>query len=416
MQPGPRSARRRVRAFARARLWALAAGLLVACPAPSPGPAPAPAPKPRAVLRVGTSGDYPPFSEVAPLAGGYRGFDVDVAERFARDAGLAIRWVPFRWPDLARGLAAGDFDVAMSGVTWSPDRAVTGFMTRAVAVGGPCVVGTSAALEAPVGPGLRVGVNHGGALERFARDRYRGAQIVAVDRNAALPGLLTGEVVDLIVTDSFELPHLGLGRFGSRCESPRERTVYWVAPPLARVLGPQLDAWLGAHADGLAALRERWLGRGTPRSEVDDLLDLLARRLAYMPVVAAWKRARGRDVEDPGREAEVLDAARAAARQESLSPEPVARLFAIQIALAKAVQAAAPAPAPDAAVLDLATQIRPALGDLDGRIVATAARVVPLDPARLDASDWTLLAAWVDTAGRARLRAALLALRPAGPM
>jgi cyclohexadienyl dehydratase len=412
MHLGPRS--HRCRRPASALRAALAAGLLLACAASHP--APAPAPEAHAFLRVGTSGDYPPFSEAAPVAGGYRGFDVDVAERFARDAGLTIRWVPFRWPDLGSRLAAGDFDVAMSGVTWSPDRAVTGFMTRTVAVGGPCVVGTPAALEAPVGPGLRVGVNHGGALERFARDRYREAQILTVDRNAALPDLLTGGAVDLIVTDSFELPHLGLGRFGSRCAPPRERKVYWVAPERAGILGPQLDAWLGAHADDLAALRERWLGRGTPRTELDDLLDLLARRLAYMPAVAAWKRARGRAVEDPGRETQVLNEARAAARAESLAPEPVARLFKTQIALAKAVQAAAPAPAPDAPVLDLATQIRPALGALDERIVATAARVVPIDPARLDAADWTLLAAWLDAPGRARLRAVLLALRSAGPM
>ncbi|MGH7860287.1 MAG: transporter substrate-binding domain-containing protein, partial [Candidatus Binatia bacterium] len=79
------------------------------------------------VLRVGTSGDYPPFS-----AGG-KGFDVEVAELLAADLGLRLEWVTFRWPELDERLAAGDFDVAMSGVTWRADRALVGWMTRAVA-------------------------------------------------------------------------------------------------------------------------------------------------------------------------------------------------------------------------------------------------------------------------------------------
>ncbi|HSG90170.1 MAG TPA: transporter substrate-binding domain-containing protein, partial [Pseudomonadales bacterium] len=68
------------------------------------------------VLRVGTSGDYPPFSRAG------EGFDVDVAKRLARDLGMRIEWVPFRWPELERRLRAGDFDVVMSGVTWRPER------------------------------------------------------------------------------------------------------------------------------------------------------------------------------------------------------------------------------------------------------------------------------------------------------
>src|SRR5438105_13152310 len=41
------------------------------------------------VLRIGTSGDYAPFS----LRG--KGFDVDVAEAMTRDLGFTIEWVSF---------------------------------------------------------------------------------------------------------------------------------------------------------------------------------------------------------------------------------------------------------------------------------------------------------------------------------
>jgi len=82
------------------------------------------------VLRVGTSGDYPPFSSLAP--GGERtGFDVAVAEAYGRDRRRRIVFVPFRWPELAARLVAGDFDVAMSGITVRPERLVLGTMTAA---------------------------------------------------------------------------------------------------------------------------------------------------------------------------------------------------------------------------------------------------------------------------------------------
>src|SRR3954467_6037919 len=58
------------------------------------------APKPtRPKLRVGTSGDYAPFS-IRDAAGTVRGFDADVAVALARDLGFELEWVGFRWPTL----------------------------------------------------------------------------------------------------------------------------------------------------------------------------------------------------------------------------------------------------------------------------------------------------------------------------
>ena len=132
---------------------------------------------PKPVLRVGTSGDYPPFSTVGgpaeeqaaddpppnadrPAGAGdveetdrstsRSGFAVEVAGRLARDLGYDLAFVPFDWPDLAGAVAADEFDVAMSGVTWRPGRAAAGWMSRAVASGGPCVVSTAKA-PSPLG-------------------------------------------------------------------------------------------------------------------------------------------------------------------------------------------------------------------------------------------------------------------------
>src|SRR5882724_3538783 len=73
----------------RVHLWAVGLLLLVySCALPTAKP----------VLRVGTSGDYPPFS----IDG--RGFDVDVARELGRSLGVRIEWVRFRWPDLAAAI------------------------------------------------------------------------------------------------------------------------------------------------------------------------------------------------------------------------------------------------------------------------------------------------------------------------
>jgi cyclohexadienyl dehydratase len=371
--------------------------------------APSSAAETQATLRVGTSGDYPPFSlraddghAVAP----YGGFDVELAERIAADLGLAVEWVPFRWPELEARLAAGEMDVAMSGVTWRPWRAATGWMTRAVASGGPCVAGDATP--------DRVAVNRGGVLERFARRRFPDAAIVALDDNRALGAALAAGRADAVVTDSFELSHVGLPAGAPvRCEPPADRKVIWVAPGAAATLGPRLDEWLGAHEAELQGLRSRWLGGPTPRSDVDHLLDLLARRLAYMPSVAAWKRERGLPVEDRAREAALLDAVRADAVAAGLDAEAAAALFALQIELGRRIQAGAGDAAPEGPPLDLGTTIRPELERLGARIVVAAARVAPLEAGALDAADWTPLTAALDAGERARLRAALLALAPA---
>ena len=339
----------------------------------------------RPVLRVGTSGDYPPFSIVSPegegghsaerasasgdppnggmiAAAARAGFDIEVAERLASDLGFDLDFRPFDWPDLAAAVAADDFDLAMSGVTWRPGRAAVGWMSRAVASGGPCVVSAANAPEPPP----RLAVNRGGILERWTRERFGGgSEITAVDDNLSLPGRLERDEVDAFVTDSFEVEHFGRDGWRRRCEPPLDRKVFWVAPEPADELGPAVDRWIQRNERWLEARREEWFGGGQHRDELDHLLDLTARRLAFMPPVASWKSARGVPIENLERERVVLEAAERSAARFGLDPRPVRDWFALQIDLAKAVQRRTPAAAPS---LEL-EEIRPALIRLGERQV-----------------------------------------------
>lgn len=374
--------------------------------------APAAAPD-RPVLRVGTSGDYPPFSMGEESA--RQGFDIEVARRLASDLGYGLEFRPFDWPDLSSAVAAADFDLAMSGVTWRPGRAAVGWMSRAVAAGGPCVVSSTAAPDSP----RRVAVNRGGILERWTRERFGSGEggpveVVAVDDNLSLPGRLERNEVDAFVTDSFEVEHFGRDGWRRDCEPPLDRKVFWVAPHRADDLGPAVDRWIQRNERWLEGRREEWFGRGQERDELDHLLDLTARRLAFMPAIASWKSTRGVPIEDPERERVVLDAVEQTAARFGLDPEPVRSWFALQIDLAKVVQRRTP-PAAPALELDA---IRPALIRLGERQVRS---LRSLSAGSADEPDLAVLRSfgpYLDSSDLGRVRVGLTRLladlRPVG--
>jgi ABC-type amino acid transport substrate-binding protein len=344
-------------------LGALAAALLVFASAA------ARADGPRLVLRVGTSGDYAPFSSEG------QGFDVDAARLVADALDRELELVPFKWAELEQRVRHGDFDVAMSGVTWRPERAVIGRMSLAVAIGGPCWIG-------PASP-KSVAVNHGGVLERFARAQFPEARIETVDANQSLPARLARGEVEAIVTDSFELGAFAHAGEPTHCEPARDRKVWWVTPARAAELGPLLDPLVRQREPELAKLREKWFGNPQHHDEADRLVDLIARRLALMPAVGAWKKAHDRPIEDAPQEVRVLDSVHQRAIDLGLDPAALRDLFALEIELSKRIQARA---ANGAAELDLETQLRPALAELSDRQIESLALAAPVDSHALDPS------------------------------
>ncbi|MBX2813736.1 MAG: transporter substrate-binding domain-containing protein [Myxococcales bacterium] len=307
------------------------------------------------MLRVGTSGDYAPFSHHG------NGFDIEVAHRMARDLGYRIEWVTFGWSELSKAVADNKFAVAMSGITWTPDRSVAGWMTRAIGVGGPCVLRWNGGQT----PG-KIGVNRGGILERWTRKHYPPQRILTVDNNLSLPQLLSDRAVSAIVTDRFEVEHFSRPGWQRICEPARQRKVYWVTPAYAAELGPRMDTWLEKNEGLVANLRQQYFGAATQWTAVDHLIDLMTRRLALMPLVAAYKRTHRLPIEDRAREAVVLQQVLASAKEHQLPRTSTEQFFRLQIQLAKIVQIRAPEPE---AIIDLQTILRPALSALGPRIL-----------------------------------------------
>jgi cyclohexadienyl dehydratase len=320
------------------------------------------------LLHVGTSGDYAPFTERE--GGTVRGFDIDVAKRFAADTGRRIEWVPFVWPELMAAHAAGRFDVAMSGVTIRVERSVQGRFSVPVAENGAVVLVHSDAAARLEDASLRIGVNAGGHLERVTRARFGQADIRAIPSNARVRAALAKREVDAVVTDTLEAPHWLEGLTDVRQVGPftRDRKAYWL-PAAADGLAAELDGWLVAReADGtLASLRVKWFGAGHARTATPlrALLGACDERLALMPAVAEWKRSAGADVVDAEREKRVVAAGVAPPARVA-----VEAFYRAQIDAAVAVQrrVLAQPTGRREPQFDLASELRPALLRIGERI------------------------------------------------
>jgi cyclohexadienyl dehydratase len=335
-------------------------------------------------LRVGTSGDYPPFS-LREGDGGLKGFDITVARAYAADRGRPIEFVFFRWPELQTRLLEGDFDVAVGGVTVRGDRLVMAPMTATVArTDAVLLVRPGTVAIAHDWTAFLVGVKRGGHLEQLARARLARANIVAVDENLSLPNLLRIGQVDGIVIDSLEAPaDLEIAQVLSH-----DRKAFWVSPH-AGGLADDLDAWLEAReADGTL---DRWRHEffrqlPPPRfdSRLQTVIDLMGRRLMLMPAVAWAKQAGGHLIEDVLREETIEKTAGRAAREAGADESAYLGFTRVQVAAAKRVQKAAllAAPAParpnsEEAQRELVQVLRPAIDRLDRAVLARLVQSQP---------------------------------------
>lgn len=296
-------------------------------------------------LRVATSGDYRPFS-IKTDYGEIVGFETVVARRFAQDSGRPVTFVPLRWSRLVDDGAAGKFDVAMSGITMRPDRALHMFFSRPYAVTGAVVVVRRDRAE-EIGSldeidrrGLRLAVNRGGHLEQVTRARFSQATIVPVDDNTTLAALVLSGDVDAAVSEEYEATGWSTDLL-TLAPFTRDRKAYAVALEHAGLL-EELNAWLAAReSDGwLNDQRQRWLGPRavwTPQQACfEAIAAAIDMRLQLMEWVAAATGGRGLPIENGAtHEERVVSQANRWAQEVELQEEGVAAVFRRLIEVAK---------------------------------------------------------------------------------
>jgi ABC-type amino acid transport substrate-binding protein len=74
-------------------------------------------------LRVGIDATYPPFGIAE--GGEFSGFDVDIARAVARELGVDAELINASFDGVFPALQIGSFDVVISAVTITPERAAT---------------------------------------------------------------------------------------------------------------------------------------------------------------------------------------------------------------------------------------------------------------------------------------------------
>ncbi|RXT07301.1 transporter substrate-binding domain-containing protein [Ammoniphilus sp. CFH 90114] len=164
----------------------------------------------RGYIRVGTAGDYKPFTYLNPKTGEYEGYDIDAAKKMAKDLGVEVKFVQTSWPTLMSDLLADKFDIAMGGITRNVARQKTAQLTHPyIEFGKSPLIRLEdkekfKSLADIDQPHVRIGVNPGGTNKVFVDANFKKAQVTVVENNLDIPGLVAEGKYDVMITDNIE--------------------------------------------------------------------------------------------------------------------------------------------------------------------------------------------------------------------
>jgi cyclohexadienyl dehydratase len=213
----------------------------------------------RGVLRVGMTGDYLPFTYFDKATSRFRGFDVDMAEALGKALGVEVEYVQTAWPRLMRDFDADKVDIAMGGISITPDRRQHGIFSAAVMRDGKTPItrcadkGKYQTMADIDRPGTRVIVNPGGTNERFARANVKNAEITIYGDNVTIFDEIANGHADLMMTDSSETRYQQKLHPGVLCAVHPEKPfdvaekAYWLQRDAA--FEAFVDRWLQTMRD-----------------------------------------------------------------------------------------------------------------------------------------------------------------------
>lgn len=227
------------------------------------------------ILRVGTTGDYAPFSYTPDDSPDgvveFTGIDIDLARDLAAFLGVRVRFVQTSWPTLLDDLAANRWDVGMSGISRTDERARQGSYSGTYFTGGKMPIarceraaefGSMAAIDRE---GVRIIVNPGGTNEAFLdRHLVHATKILHPDNRTVFLALIDGEA-DLMITDRIEV-------------MLKARVHPELCATMTETLNVQEKAYLMPKDEPLRAAVDDWLTARLREHVVDGLVQLHLRK------------------------------------------------------------------------------------------------------------------------------------------
>lgn len=160
-------------------------------------------------LRVGTTGDYAPFSWKSEEQ--WQGIDIDMARDLAIALGVSLVLVQTTWPSLIADLDLGMFDIAMSGISINTERALHGYYSLPYHSGGKTPIARCTDVDQLDSlieidqPSVRVIVNPGGTNQRFAADNIKQAELIIFPDNRTIFDEIAEGRADVMMTDAVEV-------------------------------------------------------------------------------------------------------------------------------------------------------------------------------------------------------------------
>jgi cyclohexadienyl dehydratase len=226
----------------------------------------------RGTLRVGMTGDYLPFSSYDVTTSTFRGFDVDMAEALGKALGVKVDYVKTSWPKLTSDFEAGQFDIAMGGISITLDRQKKGLFSTAIMREGKTPIARCAdkdkfdTLATIDRPGIHVIVNPGGTNERFTRAHVKSAEITVHNDNVTIFDEIAAGHADLMMTDASETRYQQKLHPGVLCAVHPDKPfdfaekAYWLQRDVA--LKDFVDQWLHIMTEdgSYRAIYSRWFG------------------------------------------------------------------------------------------------------------------------------------------------------------
>ena len=153
-------------------------------------------------ITVATSPDFPPFENL--VDGKVVGIEVEILELICKELGYEIEFAQIAFENVIPGVQSGKYDLGVSGISVTPDRAENVLFTDPYCLAAQCIVvkADSTITSKADLTGKKISVQAGTTAEEFCIGEYGVDFIDSYEANAdAKTALITGKVQAWVVDD-----------------------------------------------------------------------------------------------------------------------------------------------------------------------------------------------------------------------
>lgn len=155
------------------------------------------------VLTMGTNAAFPPY-EFVDENNNVVGIDAEIAQAVAEKLGMELEIKDMAFDSLITAVSTGSIDVALAGMTVTPERAESVNFSDSYATGIQVVIVTEDSAIASIDDldGKKIGVQSGTTGDIYCADDYGEENIARYDNGALAVAALQNGQVDCVVIDN----------------------------------------------------------------------------------------------------------------------------------------------------------------------------------------------------------------------